>query len=317
MLLTIQTSQSGLFPHSSIVAQPRFSHSFYTLFSSAIRYIADTFSFTINLARLYKVHPLNHENRDAANIAPFTPSSSLSRRSLLSLLGATGLTALLASCDQTGNSANNRNLPDPFDTAKSGPSLLQDPSMAPPTPNGPLPAPPVAVEPKNTYGILPRSMWSKGGPNTAKVEPMDGVRLITFHHSGDPKPFNTTNFGETAQHLEYVRQYHRDQKFNDIGYHFAIDRAGRVWQLRSLRYQGQHVRYNNKNNIGVVVLGNFEIQKMSAAQQDKVKSFGLLLRKQYSLPIARVKTHQEIVSTECPGDNMQPFMKQIRKANLI
>ena len=65
------------------------------------------------------------------------------------------------------------------------------------------------------------------------------------------------------------------------------------------------------------VLGNFDMQAMSAAQKEKVKSFGILLRKQYNLPISRVYTHQEIVSTECPGDNMQPYMVQIRKQKLI
>ena len=66
-----------------------------------------------------------------------------------------------------------------------------------------------------------------------------------------------------------------------------------------------------------MALGNFDLQAMSQPQKDKVRSFGLLVRKQYGLPIARVYTHQEIVSTECPGDNMQPYMVQIRKQGLI
>ncbi len=146
---------------------------------------------------------------------------------------------------------------------------------------------------------------------------MNGVRLITFHHSGDPKPFTTSDYAQTAQHLEYVREYHRSRDFQDIGYHFAIDRAGRVWQLRSLAYQGQHVRYNNEHNLGIVVLGNFDLQPMTAAQQEKIKTFGLLVRKQYGLGINRLYTHQEIVSTECPGDDMQPYMVKIRRQGLI
>jgi len=116
---------------------------------------------------------------------------------------------------------------------------------------------------------------------------MNGVRLITFHHSGDPKPFAATDYVATAQHLEYVREYHRSRNFQDIGYHFAIDRAGRVWQLRSLAYQGQHVRYNNEHNIGIVVLGNFDLQGMTQAQKDRIKIFGAVVRKQYGLPISR------------------------------
>jgi hypothetical protein len=234
----------------------------------------------------------------------------------LGLLGAAGAAAIIAGCENTGDSAGRAisQLPDPLAPL---PSRVPDNGFAPPSPKHALPAPPLAKEPKNSYGILPRSMWAKAGPDMKRIDPMHGVKLLTFHHSGDPKAFTTTDFGETAQHLEYVREYHRSRHFQDIGYHFAIDRAGRVWQLRSLKYQGEHVRYNNEHNIGVVVLGNFDLQSMSQAQKSKVKIFGALLRKQYALPISRVYTHQEIVSTECPGDAMQPYMVQIRKHRLI
>jgi hypothetical protein len=249
-------------------------------------------------------------------------TSRLSRRTLLAILGAAGAAAFLAACENDGSSSKTvRPLPDPADPTRGNRALVIEPpgTYIPPTPRkDQLPPPPVKVEPpQNTYGILPRSMWAKAGPDLKRIEPMDGVRLLTFHHSGDPKPFLTSDFGETAQHLEYVREYHRDRNFNDIGYHFAIDRAGRVWQLRSLRYQGQHVRYNNEHNIGVVVLGNFDLQSMTSQQKEKVKAFGSILRKQYSLPVSRVYTHQEIVKTECPGDNMQPYMVAIRKQHLI
>jgi hypothetical protein len=245
----------------------------------------------------------------------------VSRRSFLGLLGATGA-AFLAGCENNGatsSSASHSELPDavaPIPSA-SAKALVPDNEMAPPVPTHPLPPPIVKAAPTNTYGIIPRSLWARGGPDLSRVDPMGGVKLITFHHSGDPKPFWDNGFGETAQHLEYVREYHRSRNFQDIGYHFAIDRVGRVWQLRSLKYQGQHVRYNNEHNIGVVVLGNFDMQPMTQAQKDKVRIFGALLRKQYALPISKVYTHQEIVSTECPGHGMQPYMVAIRRQRLI
>jgi hypothetical protein len=241
----------------------------------------------------------------------------ISRRAWLGLFGLGAAGAFLASCDSDGASSRVvGDLPDPFAPGTPGRPGIADKELAPPVPVKPLP-PPVTTRPPDNYGIIPRTSWAKDGPDLKRVDAMNGVRLITFHHSGDPKPFSTTDYAETAQHLEYVREYHRSRNFQDIGYHFAIDRAGRVWQLRSLKYQGQHVRSNNEHNIGVVVLGNFEMQAMSQAQKDKIKVFGQLLRKQYALPVARLYTHQEIVSTECPGDAMQPFMVQIRKQGLV
>ena len=174
-----------------------------------------------------------------------------------------------------GDSPSNRiesDSPDPLSPiplAQAGAAVI-DKEFAPPTPvKRCLPA--VTTKELANYGILPRSRLDQvAGPDLARIDPMNGVRLITFHHSGDPKPFTTNDYAETAQHLEYVREYHRSRNFQDIGYHFAIDRAGRIWQLRSLAYEGQHVRYNNEHNIGVVVLGNFDLQSMSQAQKDKI-----------------------------------------------
>jgi hypothetical protein len=243
---------------------------------------------------------------------------SISRRGMLRWLGLGGAAAYLAGCGGDQNTPHIvKDLPDPLSPVPpTNRSLVPDREYSPPSPTAPLPPPVTSREPNN-FGILPRSAWAKAGPDLSRVDPMDGVRLLTFHHSGDPKPFTTMDYAETAQHLEYVREYHRSRNFQDIGYHFAIDRAGRIWQLRSLKYQGQHVRYNNEHNIGVVVLGNFDMQSMSQAQKDRVRTFGQLLRKQYALPIARVYTHQEIVSTECPGNAMQPYMVQIRRQGLI
>ncbi len=241
----------------------------------------------------------------------------MSRRAFVGLMGLGGAAAFLGGCENTPpQTAEAASTPVPMATAPSR-TLVPSDEFAPPVPTHPLPPPPVRIEPRNTYGILPRSMWAKAGPDLARVDPMNGVQLITFHHSGDPVPFWATDFGETAQHFEYVREYHRSRNFQDIGYHFGIDRVGRVWQLRSLKYQGQHVRYNNEHNIGVVVLGNFDLQPMTQPQKDKVRVFATLLRKEYGLPISRVFTHREIVSTECPGRNMQPYMVAIRKQRLI
>jgi len=229
---------------------------------------------------------------------------NLNRRAFLAALGLG--TAALAGCD-VSNSPLMANLPDgnPLDSGYFPPTL----------PKG---SPPPLVNPQvSSSGVILRSAWAKAGPDLKRVVPIGEKKIITFHHSGDPKPFTGTTYAETAQHLESVREYHVSKNFQDIGYHFGIDRAGRVWQLRSLQYQGEHVRNHNPNNIGVVVLGNFDLQPMTDAQRQQVKVFGAMLRKQYGLAISNVKTHQELVSTECPGTGMQPYMVSVRKQGLI
>jgi len=254
---------------------------------------------------------VTHESQDSR------PADLLSRRTILALAGAATVAAMVG-CDKN-NKGLVGNLPDPlapYSPRTMAPAVGTNvPPTLPVPPNSPIT--PTTPSQAAAFGIIPRSAWAKAGPDMKRVDPMGTVGLITFHHSGDPKAFLINDYAETAAHLEGVRAYHRSRNFQDIGYHFAIDRMGRIWQLRPLAYEGQHVRYNNEHNVGVVVLGNFDIQAPTAVQKEKVKSFGLLLRKQYGLPISKVKTHQEIVSTECPGDGMQPYMIQVRKAGLI
>lgn len=239
----------------------------------------------------------------------------LSRRALLGATGAALAAAFLTGCESTPTKSVMAvgDLPDPDFVPQPGMSLVPDTTPYTP-PSIKVPPRPVTAFPTNPWGIIPRSVWATKGPNLQRVDPMNGINLITFHHSGDPKPFVTNDAAGTAQHLENVRHWHRDQLgWQDIGYHFAIDRAGRIWQLRPLAYAGQHVRGKNDHNIGVVVLGNFELQAPTAQQLQKVQWFSQLLRKQYRLAPNRVFTHRELVKTTCPGKNMQPLMTQYRK----
>ena len=188
------------------------------------------------------------------------------------------------------------------------------------------PAPKPETLPMMANGVIPRSAWTSAGAAKACV-PMNGVSLLTFHHDGDPGGFYQDQIWETARYLERIREYHVQNKFEDIGYHYAIDRAGQVWQLRSVAFRGEHVRNGvdenhvvhkwNDHNVGVVVLGNFMIQEPTAAQKERICLFGAQLRKQYNLTIAQVKVHQELVTTECPGVNLRPYMDHVRKMQLV
>jgi hypothetical protein len=237
-------------------------------------------------------------------------------------MGLGGLAAFVAGCQPLSSDKGIvKSLPEaPGSLGNAPQDLIPDTESYAPTRTLPMPAAPIHAGfhlPADPNQPIPRSAWTHEGPNLRTILPMNGVQLITFHHSGDPRPFTGDTPAETAGHLEAVRRYHRSRNFQDIGYHFAIDRAGYVWQLRSLRYQGQHVRYHNPHNLGVVVLGNFDLQQPTEAQKVRARTFGAVLRRMYALPLSRVYTHQELVSTECPGRAFQPYMVYLRRSRLI
>ena len=160
--------------------------------------------------------------------------------------------------------------------------------------------------------VLPRSQWTRRGPIKSRINPMGGISRITLHHEGsDPVHFD--NYAETRDHFKLVQKSHVGRNFADIGYHFMIDRAGRIWEGRSLVYQGAHVSQNNEHNIGVMVLGNFDLQRPTNAQLQVMRAMVSELRRHYHVPIKRIYTHQELMPTRCPGTSLQPVVSSMRK----
>lgn len=161
-------------------------------------------------------------------------------------------------------------------------------------------------------GALPRTMWTNIAPQTDHINMMDGVTRMTAHHEGW-KPVWFTNEDETEHRLKLIQHVHMAVRgWADIGYHFVVDRDGRLWEARPIEYQGAHVKYHNQHNIGVMCLGNFMKQEPSRAQ---VRRLGQTLKKLvaiYQIPIDRVYTHRELMPTLCPGDNLQPHVNQMR-----
>jgi hypothetical protein len=165
--------------------------------------------------------------------------------------------------------------------------------------------------------IIPRSDWTSSGPNLYEIEVMNGVQQITVHHTAGE--LQTDSWRETAGALEGIRNFHSgtqpsDRHWADIAYHFVIDRAGRVWQARPLAYQGAHVRGHNEHNLGIVLLGNFEIQTPAAAQLVALAGFIAFARRIYTIPMSEVHTHGELGKTSCPGKKLQAYMDRARKS---
>ena len=147
---------------------------------------------------------------------------------------------------------------------------------------------------------------------------MQPVKYITIHHDGMTL-FTTTSLPLAEARLEKIRKDHLQRnggRWGDIGYHFAIDPAGRLWEGRSLRWQGAHVLASNEGNIGVVVLGNYNRQILNRAQSLRIESTIRWLMKKYNVPVSRVKTHKEWAATDCPGKSLQRLMVSLRRSSL-
>ncbi|MBX3376573.1 MAG: N-acetylmuramoyl-L-alanine amidase [Phycisphaeraceae bacterium] len=166
-------------------------------------------------------------------------------------------------------------------------------------------------------GVIPRREWASAGPNLSLINPMNGVRRITVHHDGMP-PVSLRTKADVAHRLELIRSVHtgrsddNGRNWADIGYHYIVDPQGRVWEGRPVRYQGAHVKQNNENNLGILVLGNFDEQRPTSEAINALDAFLADRMRAYRVPVTRVFTHQEINPTACPGFNLQSYMVATR-----
>lgn len=162
--------------------------------------------------------------------------------------------------------------------------------------------------------VLARSAWTGRQPIGARVNKMSGVGRITLHHEGGSDAVEFTDRARTADRLERIRRYHLGRGWGDIGYHYIVDRAGRVWQGRPVSLQGAHVRDHNEHNIGVMCLGNFNLQSPSKAQLAGLERITQHLRRAYRVSVRRIHTHQELAATSCPGRLLQPKIAAMRSS---
>jgi hypothetical protein len=182
----------------------------------------------------------------------------------------------------------------------------------------PVPAPRPGPMPQPvTPGVLARSMWTRAGvARPGDINPMGRVLRITIHHDG-MNPFTSTSMGDCAARLEAIRRAHvsnapMGRGWADIGYHFIIDPAGRIWEGRSVLYQGAHVKDQNENNLGIMCLGNYDRQAPTPATAAALDRFVAEQMRRYGIPLSRVRTHQELSSTECPGRSLQAYIVRSR-----
>ena len=163
--------------------------------------------------------------------------------------------------------------------------------------------------------ILPRSAWGNGAAHPRRMDRMGSVSRITIHHEGAPQANEVHDRGKVAEHIKRTYLAHRNLRgWSDIAYHFAVDRSGRVWELRSISWQGAHAgdRGLNKGNVGIEVLGNFNKQQLTPAQKQSLTLLVERLCREHDIAVGRIHTHRELKRTSCPGKNLQGFVDEMR-----
>ncbi len=165
--------------------------------------------------------------------------------------------------------------------------------------------------------ILSRAGWHAAKRKGTPV-PMPPTH-VTVHHTDGAQ---TMTEAATAAEVRGIQHYHMAGRaaegkdvWEDIGYHFLIDGAGRVIEGRPADTLGAHVGGANANNIGVAMMGNFDRIKPSAEQVESLTRLVSFLALKYREDPSRqgfLEGHQHYNNTDCPGKNMMAILETLR-----
>ena len=110
-----------------------------------------------------------------------------------------------------------------------------------------------------------------------------------------------------GQKIAEVRKWHVNERgWSDIGYHFLIDRNGKVGAGRPLHKVGAHVVGHNSGTIGISLFGGYEaaasdnfMENFTSAQDAALRQLIQDLRSRFS--INRITGHNQYANKACPG----------------
>ena len=166
-------------------------------------------------------------------------------------------------------------------------------------------------------GVHRRAEWRSHTPKLSRLNVVGGPwEKITIHHSDEVGNlvFDGT-FAQSAAALRSIQRQHLEgNAWGDIGYHFLVDGRGRVFEGRSLEWQGAHAGDSSKNrrNIGICLLGNFDKSHPSNEAQASLRKLLEDLRREHRISKGKIYLHSEFKTTSCPGRHLTQWVKSYR-----
>lgn len=170
------------------------------------------------------------------------------------------------------------------------------------------------VKATSSSQVISRVQWGAPKPGN-NWEPMGPVRFITLHHTDEHAGMHGLSDGQIVKNICLT---HQRRGWADIGYHYLIGRDGRIYEGRRADRQGAHSRgVNNRNNLGISLIGNFDGQLPGRSQLDATQRFLVEQLKKYGLTRRALRGHREWSPTTCPGEALQSWLVGLRNGKAL
>lgn len=181
--------------------------------------------------------------------------------------------------------------------------------------------------------VSPRDWGSRPGDMSATRRQTPA--WITIHHAGE----KWTAKSDAVKFLCDLQSWGqsppdppRKAVWPDLPYHYLIAPDGRIFGGRPVEYAGEtNTRFDVAGNIGVELMGDFEVQRPSPAQLRSLVRLVAWLSRRYGIGLDHVRGHMEALEpaakddpvcradpsrsecvTDCPGRDVDRYLKDGR-----
>jgi hypothetical protein len=186
--------------------------------------------------------------------------------------------------------------------------------------------------------VISRAEWgadeSLRGPDAPEFAP---IRRLSLHHTAGAEG------SDPAATVRAIYAYHtKGNGWNDIGYNFLVDSAGRIYEGRYARQYlqgemptgedrdgrgviGAHTSGNNTGTVGIALLGDFSgSERPTSAAISSVERMFAWKADNHQVDVLGTTTwttgekstligHRDAVSTTCPGDRVYEQLPAMRQ----
>ena len=144
----------------------------------------------------------------------------------------------------------------------------------------------------DVYNSLPRDV-------NYTTRSLEQILQIIIHHSAS-----------TIHTAEDFARWHIQRGWPGIGYHFVIEKDGRILQTNPLTNISYGASGENTKSIHIVLSGNFDVEQPTKAQLNSLEKLIPHLEQQLNRNLS-VSGHKDHGQTACPGAYLYAQLSQV------
>ncbi|HSL26682.1 MAG TPA: N-acetylmuramoyl-L-alanine amidase [Acidimicrobiia bacterium] len=159
------------------------------------------------------------------------------------------------------------------------------------------PSPTTVVGSPRVIEVIDRAGWGAAAALPGMIEHTIG--RLTVHHTAVTLSDNRV----APDRLQAHQAFHQNERgWPDLAYHFAIDRAGNVYEGRDPAFRGDTATsYDPTGHFLPVLEGNFDEQTLPDAQLRSLVSLLAWAAGAYGVAPDAIGGHRDYAATSCPG----------------